>query len=225
MVLAAGMLPERQPARAGAGGLGSIRVSLNFKLLVGLGNPGAKYENTRHNAGFWFLDEIARRYRLVFQQDQRFQGALARLEFDGESVYLLKPMTFMNRAGLSVGALARYYKIEPATILVAHDELDFAPGVVRLKRGGGHGGHNGLRDVIAHLGAGEFFRLRLGIGHPGEKAAVVSYVLESPPRDGREVLQKTISTVADFLPEILNGDLQGVMNRLHTASLIQPSFR
>lgn len=189
---------------------------MNFKLLVGLGNPTAQYEKTRHNAGFWFLDEIADRQRLVFHQDQRFHGQFAKLEWQGATVFLLKPTTYMNRSGQAVGALAKYFKIEPSEILVAHDELDLMPGVVRLKRGGGHGGHNGLRDMVAHLGSADFYRLRLGIGHPGDKSAVVSYVLDAPGRAERELIDTTITQAIGLLSDILDGRLEAVMNRLHT---------
>lgn len=191
---------------------------MNFKLLVGLGNPTAQYEKTRHNAGFWFLDEIAARYRLVFHQDQRFHGQLAKLEWQGVTVHLLKPMTYMNRSGQSVGAVAKYFKIEPSEILVAHDELDLVPGVVRLKRGGGHGGHNGLRDMVAHVGSSDFYRLRFGIGHPGERLAVASYVLDAPGRADRELIDTVIAKAAGVLPDLLTGRLEVVMNHLHTKS-------
>lgn len=193
-------------------------MSVNFKLLAGLGNPTAQYEKTRHNAGFWFLDEVASHYRLVFHQDQRFQGWVAKLELHGDTVFLLKPTTYMNRSGQSVGALAKYFKIEPAEILVAHDELDLVPGVVRLKRGGGHGGHNGLRDLMAHLGSADFYRLRFGIGHPGDRAAVVSYVLDAPNRADGELVESAIARAKALLPDMLIGRLDAVMNRLHADS-------
>ncbi len=190
-------------------------MSANLKLLVGLGNPTGQYEKTRHNAGFWFLDEIASRYRLVFHQDQRFHGLSARLELDENTVFLLKPMTYMNRSGLSVGAMAKYFKIEPVEILVAHDELDLMPGVVRLKRGGGHGGHNGLRDLMTHLGTADFHRLRFGIGHPGDRAEVISFVLNPPSRDDGEIIGEAIAKAAANLPGLVSGKLDAVMNRLH----------
>jgi PTH1 family peptidyl-tRNA hydrolase len=190
-------------------------VAVNFKLLVGLGNPTAQYEKTRHNAGFWFLDEVAVRHRLAFRQDQGFHGLVTRLDLNGATVHLLKPTTFMNRSGLSVGALVKYFKIEPAEILVAHDELDLPPGVVRLKRGGGHGGHNGLRDIVSHLGSPDFYRLRFGIGHPGERSAVVGYVLDAPPLSERELLRDAIGRASALLPDMLTDRLDSVMNRLH----------
>ncbi|BBL76585.1 aminoacyl-tRNA hydrolase [Methylomagnum ishizawai] len=188
----------------------------NFKLLVGLGNPTAQYEKTRHNAGFWFLDAIAARYRLGFREEPRFHGLAAKLELAGDTLLLLKPTTYMNRSGLAVGAMAKYFKVEPAQILVAHDELDLPPGVARLKRGGGHGGHNGLRDILAHLGTPDYYRLRFGIGHPGDRDAVVPYVLGAPSRAEAGLIEAAISNVADSVPELVAGNLAGLMNRLHS---------
>ncbi len=186
-----------------------------FRLLVGLGNPTSKYELTRHNAGFWFVDEIVRRYRLNFAADSRSQGLVARMDWEGESVYLLKPMQYMNRSGGPVSVMAHFYKIAPSQILVAHDELDFPPGVVRLKLGGGHGGHNGLRDIVARLGSSDFARVRLGIGHPGSREEVVNYVLDRPSRLERDLLGESIERAVDCLPQILAGKLDLVMNALH----------
>ncbi len=190
-------------------------MAVAFRLIVGLGNPTAKYELTRHNAGFWFVDEIAQRYRLSFAADSRSQGLVARLDWEGESVYLLKPMQYMNRSGGPVSALAHFYKIEPNRILVAHDELDFPPGVVRLKAGGGHGGHNGLRDIVARLGSSDFARVRLGIGHPGNREEVVNYVLDRPSRLEKDLLSESIGRTVDCLPQILAGKLDVAMNALH----------
>lgn len=189
---------------------------LAFRLVVGLGNPGPKYEQTRHNAGFWFVDEIARRHKLSFVSDSRSQGMLARLDWEGESIYLLKPMQYMNRSGGSVLALANFYKIEPARILVAHDELDFPPGTVKLKVGGGHGGHNGLRDIVSRLGNPGFARVRLGIGHPGNRDDVVNFVLDRPSKHDTGLIQDAIAKAADCFPEILESSLDKVMNILHT---------
>jgi len=190
-------------------------LSLAFRLVVGLGNPESKYEQTRHNAGFWFVDEIARRYGLNFAADSRSQSLLARMDWEGESVYLLKPMQYMNRSGGPVSAVANFYKIEPSRILVAHDELDFAPGVAKLKVGGGHGGHNGLRDIAAKLGGGDFARIRLGIGHPGSRDAVVGYVLDRPSKHDAGLLREAVDRVADYFPQILAGKLGEVMNAVH----------
>ena len=150
---------------------------MELRLIVGLGNPGADYDKTRHNVGFWLLDSLARRYGGVFRREAKFHGEACQVSVDGHPLWLLKPQTFMNRSGASVIALARFYKLVPEAILVVHDELDLPPGAVRLKRGGGHGGHNGLRDIIQQLGSREFLRLRLGIGHPGDSRAVINYVL------------------------------------------------
>ena len=154
-----------------------------IRLIVGLGNPGREYETTRHNAGYWWLDELARLQNLSFKSESKFHGLAARGQLHGHEMLLLKPQTFMNVSGRAVGALAQFYKIAPAEMLVVHDELDLPPGVARLKMGGGHGGHNGLKDIIAHLGSKDFWRLRLGIGHPGERADVAGYVLNDPRRE------------------------------------------
>jgi len=188
---------------------------LAYNLIVGLGNPTSEYESTRHNAGFWFVDGVANRYGLSFHADVRSQSQLATMDLNGERVYLLKPMKYMNRSGDSVAALANYYKISPARILVAHDELDLLPGVVRLKRGGGHGGHNGLRDIISKLGSADFTRVRLGIGHPGNRNDVVDYVLGRPPKIDRELLLGAVERSVEFIPQVLNGGLDKVMNALH----------
>ncbi|WP_119632840.1 aminoacyl-tRNA hydrolase [Methylocaldum marinum] len=190
-------------------------MSIRFRLVVGLGNPTAKYEKTRHNAGFWLVDELASSCRVVFREDRRFQGLVGTLGREKESVLLLKPMTFMNRSGESVAALARYYKIPVQEILVAHDELDFPPGVARLKCGGGHGGHNGLRDLIDKLGAAGFCRIRIGIGHPGDRDAVVPYVLGNPGYEERGMVARAISEVIELFPAMLRGDLEAVKTRLH----------
>ena len=145
---------------------------INFELIAGFGNPGSEYAATRHNAGFWFVDELARQYGGTFSIDKRFFAAVADVRIDGRKVFLVKPMNFMNNSGQGLAAVARFYKIEPEKILVAHDELDLPPGHIRLKKAGGHGGHNGLRDSLAKLGSGDFWRLRIGIGHPGHKSAV-----------------------------------------------------
>jgi PTH1 family peptidyl-tRNA hydrolase len=185
------------------------------KLIVGLGNPTARYEQTRHNAGFWFLDEVAARNHLSFGMDARTRSMLAKWEWQGGQVLLLKPMQYMNLSGDPVAALARYYRIAPQAILVAHDELDFAPGMVKLKRGGGHGGHNGVRDIAAKLGTADFFRLRIGIGHPGHRDQVTNYVLDRPSRPDLDLVRQAIARAADALPLLLCGDIALAMNRLH----------
>jgi PTH1 family peptidyl-tRNA hydrolase len=190
-------------------------LALSFGLIVGLGNPTPQYELTRHNAGFWLVDEIARRYRLSFSADSRSHGLLAQMDWEGERVYVLKPMQYMNRSGAAVAALANFYKITSSRILVAHDELDFPPGVVKLKIGGGHGGHNGLRDILVKTGSGDFTRIRLGIGHPGNREDVVNYVLDRPALSDRELLCAAVEKAVDYLPQILEGKLDVAMNALH----------
>ncbi len=185
-----------------------------IRLIVGLGNPGDEYAGTRHNAGFWFVDELARRHGGLFKPERKFSGDLALARVDGREVRLFKPMTFMNRSGAAVRAVAAYLKIPPEGILVAHDELDLPPGTARLKLGGGHGGHNGLRDAMAHLGP-EFWRLRLGIGHPGHRAEVIDYVLSRPSRDDESLIMESVDSAADAMPVLLIKGDQHAMNQLH----------
>lgn len=186
------------------------------RLLVGLGNPGASYERTRHNAGFWFVDAFAAERGVRFRGEARTGGETASLEGPAGLVHLLKPMGYMNRSGHAVAGFARYHKIPPGQILVAHDELDFAPGIVRLKLGGGHGGHNGLRDIVAQLGDAGFLRLRLGIGHPGDRDLTASYVLSRAPADEARALGEAIAAALAVMPVILSGDVPAAMNRLNT---------
>ena len=188
------------------------------QLIVGLGNPGPEYEATRHNAGFWFVDAVARRWHGQFRAEKKFHGDVARVTLDGHEVWLLKPGTFMNRSGQSVQAMARFYRIPPEAMLVAHDELDLPPGTARLKQGGGHGGHNGLRDIIDKLGTRDFLRLRLGIGHPGDSRQVTGYVLKKPGQDDRLAIEQAIDRSLDVLPDVIAGNLQAAMNRLHAES-------
>jgi peptidyl-tRNA hydrolase, PTH1 family len=183
-------------------------------LIVGLGNPGPTYARTRHNAGFELVDELARRAGVSLRQESRHQGELARAAIGGSDVWLLKPMTYMNLSGQSVRSVAGFYRIPPQSILVAHDELDFPPGLVRLKEGGGHGGHNGLRDLIARLGD-DFWRLRIGIGHPGDRDAVLNYVLGRPPAAEAELIHEAVLAAADAVPVMLSDGAQKAMNRLH----------
>jgi PTH1 family peptidyl-tRNA hydrolase len=182
-------------------------------LIVGLGNPGSQYARTRHNVGFWLLDQLAAS-GADLRVESKFQAEVGTLKFGGRRVALLKPTTYMNLSGQAVGAYARYYKIQPAAILVVHDELDLAPGTVRLKRGGGHGGHNGLRDITAQIGA-EFLRLRLGIGHPGSADKVVEYVLGNPPTDDCLAIEDAISRGLLVMPEIVAGQTDKIMNQLN----------
>lgn len=184
-------------------------------MLVGLGNPGPAYAETRHNAGFWFLDRLAHRHALSFREHTRFYGQVARLTLDGGSYWLLKPMIFMNRSGQGTAALANFYRIPPAHILVVHDELDLPPGTVRLKHGGGSGGNKGLQDIIACLGDSGFSRLRLGVGHPGQRDQVTPYLLSRPPETEREAIVAAIESALELLPAILSGESAKVMNQLH----------
>lgn len=186
-----------------------------ISIIIGLGNPGSRYERTRHNAGFWFVDELARRYGGQFKEERRFLGELARVSIDGRDVRMLKPATFMNRSGNSVRSLASYLKVSPECVLVAHDDLDLPLGTVRLKRGGGAGGHNGLKDVIAHLGR-DFYRLRIGIGHPGHHNEVIDYVLQRPGAQEERTIRDSIDECADVIPILLGEGEQRAMTRLHT---------
>jgi PTH1 family peptidyl-tRNA hydrolase len=186
-----------------------------IKLIVGLGNPGPEYDQTRHNAGFWFVDLLAARHGGQFRQESKFSGAVCKLRIGADEVWLLKPMTFMNRSGQSVRQLSTFYKIPIEEILVAHDELDLEPGVVRLKRGGGHGGHNGLRDITSHMGK-EFMRLRIGIGHPGHRDRVVDFVLSRASREDQQAIEDAMHEAAQAIEEIVSGQFQKAMNQLHS---------
>lgn len=186
------------------------------ELVVGLGNPGRKYEGTRHNAGFWLADRLAERLGAAFRPDRRFPLDTCEAGTPAGRVRLVKPSTYMNRSGQAVGAVAGYFRIAPAAILVAHDELDLPAGAVRLKEGGGHGGHNGLRDVAAHLGTSDFARIRLGIGRPGPGRDPIDYVLERPRAEERGLIDDAIEQVLDWSEAVLAGDLQPVMKALHT---------
>ncbi len=192
------------------------KIVVMIKLIVGLGNPGQQYEKTRHNAGFLFLDALARDVGCVWSNQSRFQGLFAQGNIATGSVMLLKPDTFMNRSGQSVGKIARYYKLNPEEILVVHDELDFNPGVVRLKKDGGHAGHNGLRDIIAHLGSKEFYRLRIGIGRPAAGKIVADFVLSSPSKPEWEMLFDAFDLSKGFVGQMISGDMAAVMNKLNT---------
>lgn len=186
------------------------------QLIVGLGNPGPQYEDTRHNAGFWLIDALPASRDANWRNDTRFQALLCQVTLGGHDCRLLKPTTFMNRSGQAIGAVSRYFRILPSEILVVHDELDLPPGTVRLKRGGGDGGHNGLRDTIAQLGSRDFLRLRIGIGHPGHSGQVIGYVLRPPPVDERAGILASIDAAVDVLPLVLAGELEKAMHRLHS---------
>ena len=186
-----------------------------IRLLVGLGNPGPAYEATRHNAGFWWIDEVARKLKVSLVPERSYFGLVARVNRPQGPVWLLEPMTFMNLSGKAVAALARFYKIAPQEILVAHDELDLMPGQVKMKLGGGHAGHNGLKDIHAQLGSADYWRLRLGIGHPGVKAEVINYVLRKPPLEHRDGIEKAIEQSLGALDLILAGDMERAMMKVH----------
>lgn len=186
-----------------------------IKLIAGLGNPGPEYEATRHNAGFWWVDEAARVLGARLVAERAYAGLVARVNRPAGPLWLLQPQTYMNLSGRSVASLARFYKIAPGEILVVHDELDLAPGQLKLKLGGSHAGHNGLRDIHAQLGSAEYWRLRLGIGHPGVKAEVADYVLRRPPSDQREAIVKAIDASVAVLDLLLDGPMDRAMARLH----------
>jgi len=186
------------------------------RLIVGLGNPGKDYEQTRHNAGFWFVDEVAREYGVSFRKESKFHGEACRFNAGGKECWLLKPATFMNRSGQAVAAIAAYYRISPENILVVHDEIDHDAGSVRLKRGGGHAGHNGLRDIISAIGSKDFLRLRLGVGHPGSKKQVVNYVLGRASGEDAEKIRQAIGRGMQAIELLLSGKEQIAMNQLHS---------
>jgi peptidyl-tRNA hydrolase, PTH1 family len=193
-----------------------------LRLIVGLGNPGTEYARTRHNAGFQFADELARRCSANFRSEPRHRGELARGRFGDTEVWLLKPMGYMNHSGDAVQSVAAFYKIPAPSILVAYDELDFPAGVVRLKQGGGAAGHNGMRDVIAQMGDA-FWRLRIGIGHPGDRSLVLDYVLGRPPAAEAQLIQEALQAAADAVPVLLNEGAQAAMMRLHSRDGAAPS--
>lgn len=188
-----------------------------IELIVGLGNPGPEYQYTRHNAGFWFADAVARKHAASFQSESRFHAQIAKFTPDpvGGECRLLKPQTFMNRSGQAVASLAAFYKLPAESILVAHDDLDLPAGIVRLKQGGGHGGHNGLRDIIAQIGDA-FARLRIGIGHPGKGNNVEGYVLKRAPAEEQHLTDDALADALAALPLILNGEMEKAMQQLHT---------
>ncbi len=189
-----------------------------IRLIVGLGNPGPEYAHSRHNAGFWWVDAAARQLGATLAFDRAYSGLLARLNpphRPQQPLWLLQPMTYMNLSGKAVGPLARFFKIEAGQILVVHDELDLLPGQLKLKRGGGAAGHNGLKDIVAHLGSTDFWRLRLGIGHPGIRAEVADWVLRRPPIDERIGIEQTIDRSLQALPLLIDGEMERAMMKLH----------
>jgi PTH1 family peptidyl-tRNA hydrolase len=193
-----------------------------IKLFVGLGNPGAEYEDTRHNAGFWWTDALARQLKVNLTPDKSYFAKVARTQVNGSTIWLLEPQTFMNLSGKSVGALAKFFKIAPQEILVAHDELDVVPGLAKLKFGGSHAGHNGLRDIHAQLGTGDYWRLRLGIGHPGVKSEVVHWVLKKPMADQRSLIQESIDRSVKAAELLIQGDMDKATVLIHTSKPPRP---
>lgn len=188
-----------------------------IRLIVGLGNPGTEYEHTRHNAGFWLVEQLARQEGISLSPDKKFFGRSGKGRIGGQECYLLLPTTFMNRSGQAVAALANFYKIKPSEILVAHDELDMPAGVAKFKTGGGHGGQNGLRDIIARMSnQKDFHRLRIGIGHPGDKNLVTGHVLGRPSKAEQQSIDAVIDEALRVLPDAIAGDLPKAMNRLHS---------
>lgn len=193
-----------------------------IKLFVGLGNPGPDYEGTRHNAGSWWVDALARELKVSMVPDRSYYGLVGRTTVNSQSVWLLQPQTFMNLSGKSVAALARFFKITPEEILVAHDELDVLPGLVKMKFGGSHAGHNGLRDIHAQLGSSDYWRLRLGIGHPGDKADVAHWVLKKPSPEHRALIEEAIARSLKAVPAMLAGDMDKATMLAHTSKPPRP---
>jgi PTH1 family peptidyl-tRNA hydrolase len=187
-----------------------------IQLIVGLGNPGAKYARTRHNVGFWFVDEVARRASQAFKENARFHGAATQADVENTRCWLLKPGTFVNRSGQAARAFLHYLKLPVNQMLVVHDDLDLPPGAVKLKRGGGHGGHNGLRDLLDVLGTPDFYRVRIGIGHPGHRDQVTDYVLHAPTKEEQQQIEDAMAEALNCLPDMLAGKFEAAMQKLHT---------
>lgn len=190
-------------------------MTTHLTMIVGLGNPEERYERTLHNAGFWFVDELARRAGVPFKYEKRFDADICKIDVGGNDVWLVKPQSYMNRSGGPVRSMLDYYRLSADQLLVAHDEIDLPPGTVRLKQGGGHGGHNGMRDVIRHCGP-DFLRLRLGVGHPGQKDQVTGYVLKKASKDFEAEIMKNVDEAADVLPLLVESGLNSAMKKLHT---------
>ena len=186
-----------------------------IRIIAGLGNPEDRYKRTLHNAGFWFVDALARKYGGSFRYEKRFDAESCRVKLHGEDVWLVKPQSYMNNSGQPIRGLLDYYRLSVAELLVAHDEIDLPPGTVRLKEGGGHGGHNGLRDILRHCGA-DFLRLRLGVGHPGDKDQVTNYVLKRASSDVEAAIEGNIDDAMVVMPELVDGDINAAMKKLHT---------
>jgi PTH1 family peptidyl-tRNA hydrolase len=186
-----------------------------LRLVVGLGNPGPEHALTRHNVGFWFVDALAHAAEARFRDHRKHQAELARVKIGEHELLLVKPQTYVNRSGLAIRSIAEYYRVQPGEILVVYDELDLPVGTVRLKRGGGAGGHNGVKDTIAHIGD-DFWRLRVGIGHPGNKAEVIDYVLKRAPHEEEEAIIDCVAAAVDIMPMLLSAGAEKAMNKLHT---------
>jgi peptidyl-tRNA hydrolase, PTH1 family len=193
-----------------------------IRLFVGLGNPGPEYEATRHNAGFWWVDALAQELKVPLVADRGYHGLVARTNVHGHTIWLLEPQTFMNLSGKSVAALARFYKIKPEEILVAHDELDITPGQAKLKFGGGHAGHNGLRDIHAQLGTDDYWRLRIGVGHPGVKSEVVNWVLKKPAPEQRTLIEECVARTLKAASALIAGEMDKATLLIHTSKPPRP---
>lgn len=187
----------------------------HLSIIAGLGNPEQQYERTLHNAGFWFVDALARKYGAEFRYEKKFDADYCRVNIEGGDIWLVKPQNFMNQSGPPIQAMLNYYRLDSRHLLVAHDEIDLPPGTVRLKQGGGHGGHNGIRDVIRHCGA-EFMRLRIGVGHPGEKSKVTGYVLKRGSGDVEQAIETNLNEAMDVMPILIDDGLSAAMKALHT---------
>lgn len=203
-------------------GLSVLHNLAMIRLFVGLGNPGPEYADTRHNAGFWWIDALARELNTTMVLDKNYQAMVGRTSVHGQSVWLLKPQTFMNLSGKSVALLSNFFKIPSQDILVAHDELDIVPGEAKLKLGGSHAGHNGLRDIHAQLGTDQYWRLRLGIGHPGNKSEVIHWVLKRPTLEHRIAIDQTIDRGLKAAPSFLSGDMEQATRLIHTSKPPRP---
>ncbi len=194
-----------------------------MRLIVGLGNPGSEYAETRHNAGFWFCERLARELGTSFARESRYHGLVAKARANGADLWLLMPQTFMNRSGQAVQALAHFYRIEPAEMLVVHDELDIPPGQMRLKFGGGLGGHNGLKDITGHLATQDYWRLRVGIGHPGDRNEVINYVLKPPRREEREEIDAALDRALLAWPALAKGEFNAATQKINTVPKVAPT--
>ena len=184
-------------------------------IIAGLGNPDEKYERTLHNAGFWFVDALVRKHGGTFRYEKKFDAEICRVNLHGDEVWLVKPQSYMNLSGRPVRGMLDYYRLRPSELLVVHDEIDLPPGTARLKKGGGHGGHNGIRDVMQHCGA-DFLRLRIGVGHPGEKSQVTNYVLKKGSSDVEADVERSIDDALAAMPTLLDDGLNAAMKKLHT---------